>query len=447
MPVLSVWITHQFGNAASTYITNKNQRLRACFLTLDAYGCSVSDTLSAIKSLKQVIMLPFTPQASDTMIEAQVAEILSRLDPASIDKEFLGFLSHHKVDAGDAARIFVDTARRLLEQPPTDSAEQASPCADVRERSQRTSTTPTRSSTTPSKSRRSSDLADVARRNIGGGSTKIFLDSNDLTNLQSLIGHVGESANHLLLLSRATLERPYVLCELAYAFKQKKKIVCILINWPSDSADSSSSKAFSFPQHLDEVISDWEDVAYFQRARAIEKDMEYRPLTHLNELMKDWCSALVGCARGYSSMSDLTRTPLRGALDANKGTPFARLQEPVAVVDHLAVDKRDESELTPTSRASSTIPGSSMHGPGGAITIPLPSSCGDEQAELAAMRRALKRVEASAARGVRMDPQIALHAELEQMNATSKPRVPFASVRGIFSSRSRLGGPAEGLHA
>lgn len=191
-------------------------------------------------------MLPFSPQASDTLLEAQVADVLSRLDSAPKDKEFLAFLSHHKVDAGDAARVFVDTARRLLEDGHSDSTYQ----------------TPVRDETR----RRSSDLGDVARRGAAEGSTKIFLDSNDLTNLQKLIRHVGQSANHLLLLSRSTLERPYVLCELAYAFKQNKKIVCIVCNWPSDSADATSGKGFSFPTHLDQAISDWEDVAYFQRA-------------------------------------------------------------------------------------------------------------------------------------------------------------------------------------
>lgn len=51
---------------------NKNQRLRACFLTLDAYGCTINETLEALKSLKHCIVLPFNPQASDNILEAQV---------------------------------------------------------------------------------------------------------------------------------------------------------------------------------------------------------------------------------------------------------------------------------------------------------------------------------------------------------------------------------------
>lgn len=91
---------------------------------------------------------------------------------------------------------------------------------------------------------------------------------NDLANLKKLIGHVQHSANHVLMISRSTLERPYVLCELVYAFKQKKKMLCVRVDWPGNE-NSADSKAFCFPRHLDETIADWEDVAYFQRARAI----------------------------------------------------------------------------------------------------------------------------------------------------------------------------------
>lgn len=43
--------------------------------------------------------------------------MISRCDapPPLSDKHYLAFLSHHKADAGDAARIFVDTAKRLFE--------------------------------------------------------------------------------------------------------------------------------------------------------------------------------------------------------------------------------------------------------------------------------------------------------------------------------------------
>ena len=58
----------------------------------------------------------------------------------------------------------------------------------------------------------------------------IFLDSNDLTNLKHLITYVESSANHVILLSRHTLERPYVLCELVYAAKHQKQIICVRLD-------------------------------------------------------------------------------------------------------------------------------------------------------------------------------------------------------------------------
>jgi len=262
-------LDYKFGNAASTYIMSKNQRLRACFLTLDAYGFTIAEVLAALKSLRNVIMLSFSPQGSDNLIEGQVADALSRLDPCSKDKSFMAFLSHHKADAGDAARIFVDTARRLCE--------------------------PTAKS--------SSNLGEVGRQAASGegGSTKIFLDSNDLTNLKKLIAHVHDSENHVLMLTRAALERPYVLCELVYAWKQKKKIISVRVNWPGDAADPAQAKAFGFPEHLDEAIADWEDVAYFQRARTIESDMTYRPLDGFFRSCREVFTPIIRWMRGYSA--------------------------------------------------------------------------------------------------------------------------------------------------
>ena len=419
-------LDYKFGNAASSYITNKNARLRACFLTLDAYGCTVSDTLSALKSLRDVIMLPFSPQASDTTIQAQVAEILSRFDAPPADKEFLAFLSHHKVDAGDAARVFVDTARRLLEEPDTLNRES------------------TRSnSSTPDLMRRSTaNLGEVARRGAGeSGSTKIFLDSNDLTNLKKLIGHVGSSANHIVMLSRATLERPYVLCELAYAFQQRKKIICVIVNWPNAS-DEVGGKSFSFPHHLEEAITDWEDVAYFQRARVIESDMQYKPMHGAIQEMRKAAAPLLGCLRGYwaeSLMPVSASSPSAGP--GNSSVPFAPLMDEA----EGRAGHEEEKILTPCSstcagsstHAGSTMSssthagnmiGNSMNGHGAPRQTPR------SQAELAAMRRALSRVEASLAKGTRLDPQSALQSELEEIGANPKKK---SLIRDLMSGRSK----------
>lgn len=251
-------LDYKFGNAASTYIMNKNQRLRACFLTLDAYGCSINDTISALKMLRNIIVLPFSPQASTNTIEAQVADVLSRFDlNPTLTKKYLAFLSHHKADAGDAARIFVDTAHRLVDRPPEELEQTLEPeVTDAR----------------ASKRRSSAGLSELLQQD---GARKIFLDSNDLTNLSKLIGHVEDSANHLLMLSRATLERPYVLCELVYAWKQRKKIVVVRVNWPGDDVDDASGRSFGFPQHLNEAIADWEDVTQSRETRTRPKGVRW----------------------------------------------------------------------------------------------------------------------------------------------------------------------------
>lgn len=50
-------------------------------------------------------------------------------------------------------------------------------------------------------------------------------------------------------------------------------------NWPGDEGHPES-KTFDFPGHLNEAIGDWEDVAYFQRARALVRAALGRPLSH-----------------------------------------------------------------------------------------------------------------------------------------------------------------------
>jgi hypothetical protein len=110
----------------------------------------------------------------------------------------------------------------------------------------------------------------------------------------------GRSANHIVLLSRATLERPYVLAELVYAYKQKKKILCVRANWPGDE-HAAESKSFAYPETLNEAISDWEDVAYFQRSRTLETDQPLERIAFVRKVsakLRAWPGALVGCLRG-----------------------------------------------------------------------------------------------------------------------------------------------------
>ena len=97
----------------------------------------------------------------------------------------------------------------------------------------------------------------------------IFLYSNDLTDLKQLLLQVEKSANHLLMMSRQVLERPWVLCELVAAVRSGKEINIIAVGWPGQS-----EKEFHFPRQLDETISDWEDVRYTQRLREPKRALE-----------------------------------------------------------------------------------------------------------------------------------------------------------------------------
>jgi len=234
-------LDHKFGAAASSYMLQKNQRLRAAYLTLQSYGATVDDVITTLSGLKDIIFLPFTPQGGDAVIEGQVKQILSRLKWDRCNEfDFVAFLSHHKTDAGDAARIFVDTARRVIAE---------------------------RRVYLNAKSIRRSSTGETGWWHQGGtlevaDDKAIFLDSNDLSDLKNLLKQVERSANHLLLMSRSVLERPWVLCELVAAAKEGKPICVIAVGWPG-----SSDKEFHFPRHLNEVLEDWEDVRYTQRLR------------------------------------------------------------------------------------------------------------------------------------------------------------------------------------
>lgn len=329
-------LDYKFGNAASAYIMQKNQRIRASFLTLDAYGCTIEDVLSALKSLKMTIILNFNPQAcghptpspcphplraprrghtitsahlsttllyrsspllqgSDNIIDAEVADLLSRCEIPEVERhhalKYFAFVSHHKADAGDAARILVDAARRLIHEGELDKNRHLQ---SVHKNLNRQGSYANRRTgggfASPEMHRGSSGEDEAADRQpsehdaeateegsgASGGKppcmTEIFLDSNDLSQLKSLTECVKESANHVLLLSRATLERPYVLCELVVAHKQKKNIHVVKCDWPGDTGDSPYSKSFQFPRHLNEAIEEWEEVAYFQKQRVETPD-------------------------------------------------------------------------------------------------------------------------------------------------------------------------------
>lgn len=110
------------------------------------------------------------------------------------------------------------------------------------------------------------------------------------------------------MLTRAALERPYVLCELAVAYSEKKNIKLVRVDWPGEG-DSLHGRQFAFPRHLDEAIEEWEEVAYFQRARFNEADMEYRPLNGLVTAIHNWQTSVMSYIRSKraDAPSDVSR--------------------------------------------------------------------------------------------------------------------------------------------
>ena len=152
--------------------------------------------------------------------------------------KWLAFLSHHKQDGGDAARVFVDTARRIFGGAEGGTATLSSISASLREE-------------------------------------LIFLDSSNLSDLRKLLDHVEESANYILMLTRAALERPWVLAELVRAHKQHKRMLIISVSWPGDET-SPQGRGFKFPTHLDEAIDEWQEYYYESslRSRAMSEASE-----------------------------------------------------------------------------------------------------------------------------------------------------------------------------
>lgn len=149
--------------------------------------------------------------------------------------KWLAFLSHHKQDGGDAARVFVDTARRIFNAPPEDGGADANGTL--------------------------SSISASLRDEL------IFLDSSNLSDLRRLLDHVEESANYILMLTRSALERPWVLAELVRAHKHGKRMLIICASWPGDES-SPQGRGFKFPTHLDEAIDEWQEYYYESTLRS-----------------------------------------------------------------------------------------------------------------------------------------------------------------------------------
>ena len=96
----------------------------------------------------------------------------------------------------------------------------------------------------------------------------LFLDSTGLKDLPKLLDDVQVSANHVLMLSRHTLERPWVLAELCAARKEKKNICVVLVEYPGKE---SNSKQFRFPLDLETAITEWKEYTISEYEQAMRK--------------------------------------------------------------------------------------------------------------------------------------------------------------------------------
>ena len=213
----------EFGLTAHRQRSEALARCAVSAAALQSCGYDSAQMLNALTALRSIIYRPFTPQAGDNKLEGEVADVLDHChslnfvdplvgeSPLYRSQKHFGFLSHHKADAGDAARIFVDTARRIAKERPDSDT-------------------------------------------YGKIEDLIFLDSTHLKELDKLLHFVQLSKNHILMLTRSTLERPWVLAELCAAHREGLNIVVVLVDFPGREADPRS---FRFPLDLETAISDW----------------------------------------------------------------------------------------------------------------------------------------------------------------------------------------------
>lgn len=70
----------KFGIAGHVHDSAKVLRLKEASTIIHSYGFEISDLVAALHHLKAHIVMPFSPHASDNLIEGQVRDILERID-------------------------------------------------------------------------------------------------------------------------------------------------------------------------------------------------------------------------------------------------------------------------------------------------------------------------------------------------------------------------------
>lgn len=175
------------------------------------------ECLEALRDLKKIIYRPFSPQAADNKLNGEMRDILDHLIWENGEElKYVGFLSHHKADGGEVARVFVDCVRRLLGNDDRPARKEI--------------------------------LDRMDPENF------IFLDTMNLKDLDKLMDYVLDCRNHILLLTRKVLERPWVLVEIIQAHKAGRNLINVMVEFRTRDSDP---RQFRFPHDIDKVIESW----------------------------------------------------------------------------------------------------------------------------------------------------------------------------------------------
>jgi hypothetical protein len=199
---------------------------------LQTCGLSPAEAIVALDHLKNIIYRPFAPHGADNKLKGEIEDILEHLDFTEKSAQFLCFVSHHKEDGGEVARLFVDRLRSAMSSS-TDAV-------------------------------RSKAVGRVSAEHIA------FLDANNLKDLTALLDFVVSSQNLIVLLTRKVLTRPWVLAEIITAHTNNVNLVCVLVDWTS----RDDPRRFCFPDHFDEAIDNWKKYMKSVSARSAERLMK-----------------------------------------------------------------------------------------------------------------------------------------------------------------------------
>lgn len=216
------------------------QHYRSLAASLHSVNQTPHDACEALRALRDIIYRPLTAQASENKLLGEVQDILDNLtnDDSTTDAEFLCFISHHKADAGEVARVFTNVARTLL----------------LREHSPESPINPSALGFGCQSEISMMRLRSRSSRRIAP-ERLVFFDSDNLTNLSTLLKTVASTQNFVLLLTKHVLERPWCLAEIIAAHKANIKTFLVKIEWPKQDKDSRS---FMYADDLECAIYRWE---------------------------------------------------------------------------------------------------------------------------------------------------------------------------------------------